>query len=131
MSGLSLIDVWYRRLPRYLFIEDRLRDEPVLVPGPESYDQRYIALNQVIRHKGRYYALYHGTGTAERPREWCIAIATSKNLLDWKKFPGNPLLRDNQSSGIFVHDGTDFRLYAMHKNVQVYMPRKSPSPPSR
>ena len=33
MSGLSLIDVWYRRLPRYLFIEDRLRDQPVLELG--------------------------------------------------------------------------------------------------
>lgn len=33
MSGLSLIDVWYRRLPRYLFIEDRIRDQPVLELG--------------------------------------------------------------------------------------------------
>jgi chromosome segregation ATPase len=33
MSGLSLIDVWYRRLPRYLFIEDRLQDQSVLELG--------------------------------------------------------------------------------------------------
>ena len=33
MSGLSLIDVWYRRLPRYLFIEERLRDQAVLELG--------------------------------------------------------------------------------------------------
>jgi len=33
MSGLSLIDVWYRRLPRYLFVEDQLVDQTVLELG--------------------------------------------------------------------------------------------------
>jgi predicted GH43/DUF377 family glycosyl hydrolase len=101
-----------------------VRDEPVLVPGPDAFDARYIALNQVIRHKGRYYALYHGAGTARRPRAWSTAVATSKNLVDWKKFPGNPLLGDNQSSGIYVHDGTGYRLYAMHDAVRVHLPSR-------
>ena len=33
MHGQTLIDTWYRRLPRYLFIEDRLRGQVVVELG--------------------------------------------------------------------------------------------------
>ena len=33
MHGHTLIDTWYRRLPRYLFIEDRLRGQVVVELG--------------------------------------------------------------------------------------------------
>ncbi|MBS0261478.1 MAG: glycosylase [Planctomycetes bacterium] len=99
-------------------------DEPVLKMGPEAYDRVMIALNQIVQHQGRYYALYHGSGTPQKPRLWTTNIAVSADLIHWKKFPGNPLLpeSDNKSSGILVHDGQQFRLYTMHPQVQVHLP---------
>jgi hypothetical protein len=99
-----------------------LQDDPVLVPGPEAYDRQMIALNQIIRHDGRYYAWYHGIGSTEKPRYWTTNVAVSSDLVHWKKYPGNPLLpeKDNRSSGIVVHDGKQFRLYTMHDRVDVY-----------
>ncbi len=104
-----------------------VQDEPVLQPGPDAYDGVMIALNQIIKHKGRYYALYHGSGDTERPRQWSTAIATSTDLVHWTKYAKNPLLRDNKSSGVFVHDGRRYRLYSMHGEVQVHFPRALPS----
>jgi hypothetical protein len=99
-----------------------VQDEPVLARGPDSYDRLMIALNQIIRHDGRYYAYYHGSGTPDKPRLWTTNIAVSTDLVHWKKFPGNPLLpeRENKSSGIVVHDGKRFRLYTMHPDVNLH-----------
>lgn len=99
-----------------------VQDEPVLKPGPEPYDRLMIAMNQVIRHDGRYYAYYHGSGTNEKPRLWTTNVAVSTDLIHWRKFTANPLLpeRENKSSGIVVHDGKQFRLYTMHPEVQVH-----------
>jgi hypothetical protein len=99
-----------------------VQDEPVLSIGPGSYDKLMIALNQIVKHDGRYYAFYHGSGTEQKPRLWTTNIAVSSDLVHWKKFAGNPLLpeRDNKSSGIVVHDGKQFRLYTMHPEVQVH-----------
>jgi sucrose-6-phosphate hydrolase SacC (GH32 family) len=103
-----------------------VQDEPVLSLGPEPYDKLMIAMNQVIRYGERYYAYYHGSGTAEKPRLWTTNVAVSTDLVHWKKFAGNPLVpeRDNKSSGIIVHDGKQFRLYTMHPEVNVHF-RKS------
>src|SRR5690242_13045845 len=38
-----------------------VQDEPVMSPGPEQYDKDLIAVNQIIKHTGRYYAYYHGS----------------------------------------------------------------------
>lgn len=101
-----------------------VQDEPVLSPGPEPYDRLMVAFNQIIRHDGRYYAYYHGTGTPEKPRFWTTNVAVSTDLRHWKKYAGNPLLpeRENKSSGILVHDGKQYRLYTMHPEVQVHFP---------
>lgn len=103
-----------------------IQDEPVLSPGPEPYDALMIALNQIIRHEGRYYAYYHGSGTAQKPRLWTTNIAVSTDLIHWKKYSGNPLLpeRENKSSGIVVHDGKQWRLYTMHPEVNVHFARE-------
>ena len=101
-----------------------VKDEPVLSLGPHSYDKLMIALNQVIKYKGRYYAYYHGSGTPTKPRKWCCAIATSTDLVHWKKYTGNPITHpdENKSSGILLIDSPKdstplFRLYTMHNQV--------------
>ncbi|MCS6850216.1 MAG: hypothetical protein NZ700_03480 [Gemmataceae bacterium] len=104
-----------------------VQDEPVLKPGPAEYDRDLIALNQIIKYQGRYYALYHGSArSGPNARLWCTALAVSSDLIHWQKYPGNPLLpiRDNKSSGILVHDGEQFRLYTMHPEVALHLPPK-------
>lgn len=97
-------------------------DEPVLVPGPDSYDNRFVALNQIVKHNGRYYGYYHAMGDDE-PGRWSTCVASSDDLRHWTKYPGNPLVKNNRSSGILVHDGQRYRLYTMHDQVDVYFPR--------
>ena len=99
-----------------------VQDAPVIEKGPESYDRYGVALNQVIRHGDYYYGYYHGTPT-EDWSEWNINIAVSKDLLQWEKYSGNPILEDNKSSGIVVHDGTRYRLYSMHDEVRLHFPK--------
>jgi len=99
-------------------------DEPVIRLGPKEYDRDQVALNQIVKYKGMYYAYYHGSGAAGRPRLWSTNVAASKDLVNWTKYEGNPLLpvKDNKSSGILVHDGKQFRLYTMHDKVEVHFP---------
>ena len=98
-----------------------VQDDPVIAKGPEPYDSEAVALNQVIRYNGRYYAYYHAC--AYRPwRDWTTNIAVSNDLTHWKKYPYNPVVTGNKSSGILVHDGTMYLLYTMHPDVRVYFP---------
>ena len=104
-----------------------VQDEPVLTPGPADYDKDLIALNQIIKHKGRYYAYYHGSArTGPRAKLWSTAVATSTDLRHWEKYPGNPLrpVTENKSSGIVVHDGAKVRLYTMHPAVYLHIPAR-------
>ena len=110
-----------------------VQDEPVMQPGPENYDYNQIAMNQIIRHKGRYYAVYHGARKPEDPTQsslWSTGIATSSDLIHWKKFAGNPLrpIAENKSSGLLIYDGDRFRLYTMHNEVNVYLPKVVKTP---
>jgi hypothetical protein len=97
-------------------------DEPVLVPGPTAHEEQLIALNQVIKHAGRYYAYYHGRG---REPVWSTNVAVSLDLVRWQKYSRNPILpaRANKSSGIVVAQGGSYRLYTMHDEVHVHFPR--------
>lgn len=102
-----------------------VQDEPVLQIGPGDYDRDQIALNQILRHQGRYYAYYHGCArSGPRANLWNTCVATSLDLVHWEKFAGNPLqpIVQNKSSGILVHDGKQYRLYTMHPEVQVHVP---------
>jgi predicted GH43/DUF377 family glycosyl hydrolase len=98
-----------------------VNDEPVIRPGPGEYDHDMIAMNQVIKHKGRFYAYYHGAkNDADKSRRrWCTCLAVSDDLIHWDKYPKNPLLplADNKSSGIVVPFEGAFRLYTMHPAV--------------
>ncbi len=101
-----------------------VQDTPVLNRGPEQYDLHAVAMNQVIKHAGRYYALYHGS--AHLPwRDWNTNIATSTDLIHWTKYGKNPIVSGNKSSGIVVHDGQTYRLYTMHPDVRAYFHRKN------
>ncbi len=100
-----------------------VQDEPVLRPGPGEYDRDQVALNQVIKHDGRYYAYYHGAAKSDGvPTLWSTAVAVSQDLIHWQKYSQNPLLpvAENKSSGMVVHDGKRFRLYTMHDKVDVH-----------
>jgi beta-1,2-mannobiose phosphorylase / 1,2-beta-oligomannan phosphorylase len=98
-----------------------VQDEPVLKKGPESYDKFGVAVNQVIKYKDKYYAYYHGTAF-EDWHEWSTNVAVSDDLKSWEKYTGNPIARENKSSGILVDDGSQYRLYTMHPEVCLHFP---------
>ena len=130
--------VWVENGTWYLFYERRdagvwlatsrdrkvwtnVQDEPVIGRGPDRYDQHAVALNQVIKYQGHYYGYYHGT--ANMPwKDWTTNVAVSDDLVHWKKYPHNPIVSGNKSSGIVVFDGHQFRLYTMHPDVRLYWP---------
>lgn len=98
-----------------------VQDEPVLIPGPEEYDLYGVAFNQIIKHKGKYYAYYHATAFKDW-HEWSSCVAISDDLMHWQKYSGNPIQRENKSSPIVVFDGEQYRLYTMHDSVKVHFP---------
>src|SRR5687768_10873573 len=98
-----------------------VQDAPVLDKGPGDYDKHGVALNQVIKYKGNYYGYYHATAYADW-HEWSTNVAVSKDLINWKKYGSNPIVKENKSSGILVHDGSAYRLYSMHPQVHVHFP---------
>ncbi len=98
-----------------------VQEEPVLSPGPAAYDKDMIAVDQVIKHHGSYFAFYHGSGSGEKvPRTWNTSVARSTDLVHWKKYAGNPIVGDNKSSGMVVPVGSGYRLYTMHDRVDVF-----------
>jgi sucrose-6-phosphate hydrolase SacC (GH32 family) len=102
-------------------------DEPVIARGPDAYDRYAVAVDQIIRHNGRYYAYYHASALPKWG-EWSTCLAVSDDLVHWKKYPGNPVVPVNPlmpgaGSGTVVHDGTGYRLYTTHPDVRVYLPR--------
>jgi predicted GH43/DUF377 family glycosyl hydrolase len=104
-----------------------VQDDPVIPMGPDAFDQYAVAMDQVIKYQGRYYGYYHASAFADW-REWTTSVAISEDLIHWKKYPGNPILRENKSSGIIVHDGKRYRLYTMHDKVNVHFPIKAGLP---
>lgn len=106
-----------------------VQDEPVMVPGPDEFDHDLIAMNQIIKHNGKYYAVIHGARKPTDPTQpsvWATGLAMSTDLIHWKKYPGNPLrpISENKSSGLLIHDGQGFRLYTMHNRVDVHVNSK-------
>ncbi len=104
-----------------------VQDEPVIVLGPEAYDRHAVALNQVVRYKGRYYGVYHANADPEGKAPWTTCLAASDDLVHWAKYAGNPVIRSDDSSGILVDDGQRLRLYTMHPAVKLWLPRGTPA----
>lgn len=96
-----------------------VQDEAVIKMGPDAYDLFAVAMNQVIRYKGLYYGFYHASAFKDW-HEWSTNIAVSSDLIHWKKYEKNPIIGNNQSSGMVLKDGKGFRLYTMHKKVNLY-----------
>ena len=132
--------VWVENSTWYLFYErgdrgvwlatskDRKRwtnvqDDPVIALGPGDYDKHAIALNQIVRYRGRYYGVYHANADPKWKGPWTTCLVTSDDLVHWRKYRGNPIIRSNDSSGILVDDGTKFRLYTMHPEVKLWLPK--------
>jgi hypothetical protein len=101
-----------------------VQDEPVIARGPDAYDRHAVALNQVIRYQERYYGVYHANDDPQWKGPWTTCLAVSDDLVHWRKYSGNPIIRSNDSSGIFVHDGQVLRLYTMHPAVKVWFPQQ-------
>ncbi len=106
-----------------------IQDDPVIEMGPEKYDAKGVAVNQIIKYKGRYYAYYHGTPD-EDWATWNSNVAVSDDLIGWTKYENNPIVdtdnvSGNYSSPILVHDGDKYRLYTMHESVRVYYPEET------
>lgn len=118
------LGIWYAKSTD-LTMWTNVQDEPVMVPGPEIYDQDLLALNQLFKLNDRYYAVLHGTkksGDPKIPNQWSTYLATSTDLVHWTKYEHNPLrpIRENKSSGMIFPDGDRFRLYTTHSQVDVY-----------
>jgi predicted GH43/DUF377 family glycosyl hydrolase len=103
-----------------------VQDDPVIQRGPERYDLTMLALNQIVKRGDRYYAFYHGTGPDNGPDRWTTNVAISPDLVRWEKYRGNPILGEDNSSAILVPDGDRFRLYSMHRAVNLYLPEVQP-----
>jgi hypothetical protein len=99
-----------------------VQDEPVLARGPDAYDRQAVALNQVIRYRGRYYGVYHANEDAQWKGPWTTCLAASDDLIHWRKYSQNPVIRSNDSSGVLVDDGRRLRLYTMHPAVKLWLP---------
>lgn len=120
--------IWLAR-SKDLKVFTNVQDEPLIVPGPDEFDHDLIAMNQIVKHAGRYYAVIHGskkTDDPTRPTLWATGLATSTDLIHWTKYPENPLrpISENKSSGLLIHDGEQFRFYTLHGKVDVHFPVK-------
>ena len=98
-------------------------DDPVITTGPKPYDKYAVAMDCIIKYRGRYYGYYHAT-SHKAWRDWTSDVAMSTDLVHWKKYPKNPIIGNNRSSPILVWDGTQYRLYTMHPAVYVYFPKR-------
>lgn len=103
-----------------------MQDAPVIARGPEPYDATAVALNQVVKRDGVFYAFYHAN--AHRPwRDWTTCVARSRDLIHWEKYAGNPIVANNCSSGIVVDPDGEAGpepplLFTMHPEVRLHEP---------
>ncbi len=138
--------VWVENGNKYLFYErndmgiwlatsedfktwTNVQDEPVLEMGPTSYDSEAVAANQIVKYEGNYYMFYHGSSNPDWMKPgtgalWSSNVAQSTDLIHWKKYPNNPIVKGDHSSPILVFDGNEYTLYTMHDKVWRYEPGK-------
>jgi len=90
---------WKRAKPEYIL--------SVHEPDRGEWEKDCIYQPWLVEHEGRYYNFYNAAnGGAEQ-----LGLATSTDLLNWTRYPGNPVLR-NRPGGHdeqFCSDGKVFR----------------------
>jgi predicted GH43/DUF377 family glycosyl hydrolase len=101
-----------------------VQDEPVLAMGPDAYDKYAIAVDQVFKRDGVYYAYYHANSHNPWQKDWTTNLARSKDLVHWEKYPGNPLIGNDSSSSVLIDVDVRTRLYTMHPEVRAFEPSK-------
>ena len=99
-----------------------VQDEPVMAMGPDAYDRHAVAMDQVFKLDGTYFAYYHANAHNPWKKDWTTNLARSKDLVHWEKFPGNPLVGNDSSSSQLLRVGGRNRLYTMHPEVRVFEP---------
>lgn len=99
------------------------QDDPVIKMGPEIYDQYAVAMDQIIKYNDKYYGYYHASEFKDW-HEWTSCMAISEDLIHWTKYEGNPIMRENKSSPVLIHDGEKYLLFTMHPEVCVHFPKK-------
>lgn len=117
-----------------------IQDTPVIPLGSAgSYDDFEVALDQVFRYDGRFYAYYHALSKYDQDHpldpvknthNWTTCLAASDDLVHWQKFSGNPVVPNgetkaekNKSSAKLILDrGGKLRLYTTHPDVRIYLP---------
>ncbi|MBZ0255988.1 glycosylase [bacterium] len=100
----------------------KTQDDPVLSPGPDDYDKVAVAADSIIKIQGTYYLYYHATG--QKPwGNWCVCLATSKDLIHWKKHGENPVGYYGDAP-ILVFNGKDYRFFVTDspKDMRLYLP---------
>lgn len=101
-------------------------DEPVLKMGPEPYDKEAVAVDQIIKRDGVFYAFYHAN--SHKPwGQWTTCVARSKDLVHWEKYEKNPIIPESKnSSAILIESKEGDRLYLMHPDLKIYRHPKLP-----
>ena len=97
-----------------------ISDDPVFEPSDTGFDSAMIAVNQVVRRGDVYVAYYHGTATHEKPRQWAVGRAVSKDLRTWRRLEDNPIttVAANESSGTVVETDAGPILFTTHDRVR-------------
>jgi hypothetical protein len=94
-------------------------DGPVLKVGPkDSWDDACVACAMVIKDgdedEPKYYMWYSGAESHEGD-VWNVGLATAKHPLGpWKKYEGNPIIKDFGYVGGVVKVNGKYRLYSAY-----------------
>ncbi len=51
---------------------------------------------------------------------WTSNVAMSTDLVNWVKYPDNPIVEGDHSSPVLVFDEKEYKLYTMHDKVWRY-----------
>ena len=86
--------------------------------GPGYWDEKIRERGWILFEDGEY-RMWYTSYTEGGPMK--LGYATSPNGLTWTRYPGNPIVPADHSSGILV-PGADgaFRFYCMHAAVSLY-----------
>ena len=88
--------------------------DPIITVGPKgSFEQNSVACPMVIKESNDNYIMWYGGDDGDY--NWDIGIATASHPLGpWKKYEGNPVLKDfGYIGGVIKHNG-QYRLYSVH-----------------